>query len=154
MDTIRDAHKAIKKVVMKTLDERDYAAQETMHHLLSVKLHSSSFNVIPGSLNGSRRVCINFSGDHRDSSTNNSLIIIDIYAYHEQYDRSPIIANLTLFSLQQNLNLNCEWKVNTTSSQCNSKDVSYVLVSSQRAQFCSFLQVPAFRVQTVESDQK
>lgn len=40
-------HKAIKKVVMKTIGERGYAAQETMHHLLSVKLHSSSFKVIP-----------------------------------------------------------------------------------------------------------
>ena len=36
-------HKAIKKVVMKAIGERDYAAQETMHHLLSLKLHSSSF---------------------------------------------------------------------------------------------------------------
>jgi len=44
---------------MKTLGERDYAAQETMHHLLSLKLHSSSFNVIPVSLNGSRRVRTN-----------------------------------------------------------------------------------------------
>ena len=54
-----DPHRAIKKVVMKTLGERDYAAQETMHHLLSLKLHSSSFNVIPVSLNGSRRVQTN-----------------------------------------------------------------------------------------------
>ncbi len=48
--------RAIKKVVMKSLGERDYAAQETMHHLLSLKLHSSSFKVMPVSLNGSRRV--------------------------------------------------------------------------------------------------
>ena len=46
-------HRAFKKIVMKTLGERDYAAQETMHHLLSLKLHSSSFTVIPVSLNGS-----------------------------------------------------------------------------------------------------
>ena len=31
-------HKTIKKVVMKTLGERDYAAQELMHHLLSLKV--------------------------------------------------------------------------------------------------------------------
>lgn len=48
--------KAMKKVIMKTLGERDYAAQEIMHQLLSLKLHSSSFHVIPISLNGSRRV--------------------------------------------------------------------------------------------------
>ncbi len=41
---------------MKSLGERDYAAQETMHNLFSLKLHSSSFKVIPVSLNGSRRV--------------------------------------------------------------------------------------------------
>ena len=45
-------HKAIKKVVMKTLGERDYEAQETMHHLLSLKLRSSSFNIMLVSLNG------------------------------------------------------------------------------------------------------
>jgi hypothetical protein len=36
-----DPRKVIKKVVMKSLGERDYAAQETMHHLFSLKLHSS-----------------------------------------------------------------------------------------------------------------
>ena len=51
---------------MKTLGEQDYAAQETMHHLLSLKLHSSSFTVIPVSLNGSRRVQI--SADERNLS--------------------------------------------------------------------------------------
>jgi hypothetical protein len=68
-----DPHIAIKKVVMKTLGERDYAAQETMHHLLSIKLHSSSFTVIPVSLNGSRRVHDNASIGHGDSCTDNSL---------------------------------------------------------------------------------
>ena len=82
-----DPHKAIKKVVMKTLGKRDYAAQETMHHLLSLKLHSSSFNVIPVSLNGSRRVQTNKSGVCSDSCTSNSLV--DVYANREQYDNSP-----------------------------------------------------------------
>ena len=40
-------HKAFKKVVIKYVGQRDYAAQEEMHHLLSLKLHSSSFRVIP-----------------------------------------------------------------------------------------------------------
>ena len=78
---------------MKTLGERDYEAQETMHHLLSLKLHSSSFNVIPVSLNGSRRVHTNPSVDGGDTScTNNSLL--DVYANREQYDNSPEIMNL------------------------------------------------------------
>ena len=92
MDATSDPHKAIKKVVMKTLGERDYAAQETMHHLLSLKLHSSSFNVIPVSLDGSRRICINVSEDNSDSCSNNSLL--DVYAHREQYDRSADIVNL------------------------------------------------------------
>ena len=41
---------------MKTVGERDYPAQEIMHHLHSLKLHSSSFTVIPVSINGSRRI--------------------------------------------------------------------------------------------------
>ncbi len=62
-NSLSDPHKAIKKVIMKTLGERDYAARETMHHLLSLKLHSSSFNIIPVSLNGSHRVLIDQQGD-------------------------------------------------------------------------------------------
>ena len=56
VDSNTHPRRAIKKVVMKSLGERDYAAQETMHHLLSLKLHSSSFKVMPVSLHGSRKV--------------------------------------------------------------------------------------------------
>ena len=41
----------IKKAIVKSLGQRDFSAQETMHHLLSLKLVSSSFNVVPFSLN-------------------------------------------------------------------------------------------------------
>ena len=40
VDNNSHPHRALKKVVMKTFGERDYAAQETMHHLMSLKLHS------------------------------------------------------------------------------------------------------------------
>ena len=79
-------HRAFKKIVMKTLGERDYAAQETMHHLLSLKLHSSSFTVIPVSLNGSRRVQI--SADERQLCCGNSLL--DVYANRAHYDSPGI----------------------------------------------------------------
>ena len=36
--------KAIKQLMMKSLGERDFSAQETAHHLLSLKLHSTTFN--------------------------------------------------------------------------------------------------------------
>ena len=48
--------KAIRQVVMKSLGQRDFSAQETMHHLLSIKLYSTTFKVKTFNLNGSRRV--------------------------------------------------------------------------------------------------
>ena len=87
-----DSHKVIKKVVMKTVGERDYAAQETMHQLLSLKLHSSSFNVIPVSLNGSRKISNVPSAENDGICTSNSLL--DHYAYRDQYDNSAEVMNL------------------------------------------------------------
>jgi hypothetical protein len=93
VDVNSDPHKAIKKVVMKTLGERDYSAQEVMHHLFSLKLHSSSFNVVPVSLNGSRRVHTNHSVDNGNiSCTSNSPL--DVYANRQDYDSSPETMNL------------------------------------------------------------
>ena len=88
-----DPQKAIKKVVMKTLGERDYSAQETMHHLLSLKLYSSSFNVIPVSLNGSRQVYTNNSFDNGNASCTSDSPL-DVYANRHQYDSSPETMNL------------------------------------------------------------
>ena len=87
-----DPRRAIKKVVMKSLGERDYAAQETMHHLMSVKLHSSSFKVMPVSLNGSRRVRDTARIDEGESCTDYSLL--DVYANRKQYDSSENIKNM------------------------------------------------------------
>jgi len=47
---------ALNKIIMKSLGQRDFAAQETMHHLLSLKLVSSSFKVVTVILEGSRKV--------------------------------------------------------------------------------------------------
>ena len=92
VDSNTDPRRVIKKVVMKSLGERDYAAQETMHHLLSVKLHSSSFKVMPVSLNGSRRVRDTASIDEGECCTDYSLL--DVYANREQYDSSQNIINM------------------------------------------------------------
>ena len=90
------------KIVMKTLGERDYAAQETMHHLLSLKLHSSRFTVIPVSLNGSCRVQI--SADERQLCCGNSLL--DVYANRTQYDSPGInTAKLNFVQFQHSLRL-------------------------------------------------
>ena len=77
---------------MKTLGERDYAAQETMHHLLSLKLHSSSFTVMPFRLNCSRRVQTNSSDTDSDTCTDNCLL--DVYANREECESSPDIMNM------------------------------------------------------------
>ncbi len=76
VDSNTDPRRAIKKIVMKSLGERDYAAQETMHHLSSLKLQSSSFKVMPVSLNGSRRV--RNTAKEGESCTDCSLL--DVYA--------------------------------------------------------------------------
>ena len=90
LDSNTDPHRAIKKVVMKSLGERDYAAQETTHHLLSLKLHSSSFKVMPVSLSGSRRVCD--TTEEAESCTDYSLL--DVYANREQYKSSQNVMNM------------------------------------------------------------
>ena len=43
-----NSHKAIKKIIMKTVGERDYAAQETMHHLLTLKLKQFEIHCVTG----------------------------------------------------------------------------------------------------------
>ena len=79
--------------MIKALGEKDLSAQETMHHLLSLKLYSSSFRVVPVSLDGSRRVKSKFS--ENDRSTNNSLL--EIYAQRQQFsDQVPNIMTLNL----------------------------------------------------------
>ena len=76
-----NASSIIKKTVMKTLGQRDFSAQETMHHLLSLNLLSSSFNVVPITLNGSRRLNITTQPD--DRATTDSLL--DAYAERDKY---------------------------------------------------------------------
>jgi ATP-dependent DNA helicase PIF1 len=63
-----------------------------MHHLLSLKLHSSSFKVMPISLNGSRRVRDNASIEEGGSCTDYSLL--DVYANRHEYDNSKNILNM------------------------------------------------------------
>ncbi len=86
VDSSTYSRKAIKKVVMKSLGEKDYAAQETMHHLLSLKLHSSSFKVMPVSLSGSHRVRDTESIEDGEPCTDYSRL--DVYANCEQHDSS------------------------------------------------------------------
>ena len=63
-----------------------------MHHLFSLKLHSSSFNVIPVNLNGSGKLKVNPKDQESGICTENSLL--DAYANREQYDNLPETLNL------------------------------------------------------------
>ena len=100
-----DAKKIIKKLAMKALGERDFSAQEAMHLLLSLKLHSCSFKVIPVSLTGSRKVRkptdsnSNIENEGEEVSTENSLL--DAYAHRENYDDSIEFDNMNLAQFAQ-----------------------------------------------------
>lgn len=83
-DNVSSPIKLVKKVIIKSLGQRDFSAQETMHHLLSLKLVSSSFNVVSISLDGSRKVKTNSA--EGDVGTNNSLL--DVYAKRAFYVES------------------------------------------------------------------
>ena len=66
---------------MKSLSQSDHSAQEVTHHLLSLKLVSCSFNVMPINLNGSRREKAK-RGD-ADIATHDS--ILDSYSKRQKY---------------------------------------------------------------------
>ena len=68
--------KLIKNMIIKSLGQRYFSAQETMHHLLPLKLLSSSFNVVSISLDGSHKIQTNST--ERNVGTNDSLL--DVYA--------------------------------------------------------------------------
>ena len=92
-DTIPNTAKAVKKIMIKSLGKRDYGAQETMHLLLSHKLHSSTFHVIPVNLNGSRRV--ETKANKSEYCTKDTLL--DSYAKRKVFQQfHPNILNLNL----------------------------------------------------------
>ena len=49
-------HKTMKELMMKAVGQRDMSVQEVMHQILSLKLFSSSFQVITASLDGTRKL--------------------------------------------------------------------------------------------------
>ena len=61
--------------MMKAVGQRDMSIQEVMHHILSIKLVSSSFQVITTSLDGSRKVQLT-----ADGSLNTEPSLLDTYA--------------------------------------------------------------------------
>ena len=75
--------------------DKGISAQETMHHLLSLKLVSSSFDVILISLNGSRKIKTNSLDG--DLATNYSLL--DVYTTRAKYSEAiPNIMTLNFIA--------------------------------------------------------
>ena len=79
---------------MITFGQRDFNAQETMHLLLSLKLYSITFNALPVSLCGSRRINPN---QHNASAPCTKDSLLDIYAKRLQYVKDfPDVKNMSL----------------------------------------------------------
>lgn len=55
-NTLQNGAEPVKKVMMRAIGQRDMSIQEVMHQLLSIKLLSSSFQVITASLDGCRKL--------------------------------------------------------------------------------------------------
>ena len=84
--------------MIKSLGERDFSAQETMHLLMSLNLYFTTFKVLPINLNGSRKVETNVDNDQL--CTKDSLL--DACAKRENYkDVFPEVASM-------NFNLCCQ----------------------------------------------
>ena len=47
-----DADSTIKKLMLKTVGQRDYSIQEVKHHLLSLKFVSATHDIVTASLDG------------------------------------------------------------------------------------------------------
>ena len=89
-----DAQKTMKKIATRTLGQRDFSAQETMHLLLSLKLYSTTFNVLPVSLYGSRRIKPN---QHSASAPCTKDSLLDLYSKLLQYVKDfPDIKKMSL----------------------------------------------------------
>ena len=91
-------HSALKKLMIKAVGERDMSIQEVMHHILSLKMLSSTFQVISLSLDGSRKVEVD---DEGLITTKKSLL--DNYAMRNQFqEKHPNVMQLNLIqSLSQ-----------------------------------------------------
>ena len=70
-----DCKSALRKLMTRAVGQRDMSIQEVMHHILSIKLVSSSFQVITTSLDGSQKVKLT-----KDGSLSTEPLLRDSYA--------------------------------------------------------------------------
>ena len=104
-DTPNDcnSHNIIKKLMMKAVGQRDMSVQEVPDQLLSIKLVSSSFQVISTSLDGSRRITVQSNLLHTEKS------LLDLYATRDTYECDfPGISNLNFIQFASSF---CKGKI-------------------------------------------
>ena len=94
-----DTKRALRKFMMRAVGQRDMSIQQVMHHILSIKLISSTFQVITTSLEGSRKVKQSNDGSLLDfliqDDTADSVLILQ-----ETWTNSHhIVRELTISSL-------------------------------------------------------
>lgn len=84
--------------MMRAVGQRDMSIQEVMHQILSIKLVSSSFQVITASLDGSRKV---FLSENNTLETQSSLL--DLYAKRKMFETDhPGISNCNFVQFASN----------------------------------------------------
>lgn len=76
-----NSHKAIRKIIMRAVGQRDMSIQEEMHQLLSLKLVSLTFQVISSSLDGSCKVSLS-ENDTLDTEKS----LLDLYAKRNMFE--------------------------------------------------------------------
>ena len=93
-----DTKRALRKLMMRAVGQRDMSIQEVMHHILSIKLVSSTFQVITASLEGSRKVKMS-----KDGSLCTEPSLLDSYAGRTVFENDfPGIAECNFIEFASN----------------------------------------------------
>ena len=101
-----------RKMMMKALGERDVSAQEVMHQLLSSKFYSSSFKVLPVSLDGSRKL----KKQQSEAEVLTDESVLDVYAQRERFcSKVSDIISMNLVQFVTNFKV----KSNKIEKQCD-----------------------------------
>ena len=77
-----DTKRALRTLMMRAVGQRNMSIQEVMHQILSIKLVSSTSEVIKASLHGSRKVNLSKDGSLCIESS-----LLDSYARRKVYER-------------------------------------------------------------------
>ena len=93
-----DTKRALRKLMMRAVGQRDMSIQEVMYHILSIKLVSSTFQVITASLEGSRKVKLS-----KDGSLCTEPSLLDSYAGRTVFENDfPGIAECNFIDFASN----------------------------------------------------